>query len=56
MESMRVEERPMSLLEKREFIRAFNKAHPKLPEPMPSGWWIAPGLIAAMVALIAVLA
>lgn len=28
MESMRVEERPMSLLEKRAFIRQYNKAHP----------------------------
>jgi len=32
-------------------LREYNRTHPKEPEPMPSGWWIAPGLLVAVIAI-----
>ena len=32
-------------------LRAYNRSHPKLTKPMPHGWWIAPGLLVAVVVI-----
>ena len=48
-----VAEHRMSLAEKKRFLREYNKAHPK---QMPSGWWIAPGLLVAVLVVVALVA
>ena len=37
-------------------LREYNRTHPKEPEPMPSGWWIAPGLVVAILVVVALVA
>ena len=33
-------------------MKEYNRTHPKRTEPMPSGWWIVPGWIMAILLIV----
>lgn len=37
-------------------LREYNRSHPKPVNPMPHGWWIAPGLLVAVLGIITAIA
>lgn len=40
-----------SHLAMKKILREYNRTHPKPDERWPSGWWIAPGLMVAILAV-----